>query len=197
MSDWEHWALEESYTILSSTPTCTSCAPFAAIKVVIWDHANRVHCYRLSELDLLRLERRSVQSIDCDSSQLSAFSFPFFALMLLERSSAFWRAASEGWKVVSSPLVADSIPPAELRLESGAIVAGCDVLSRLVSPANIRMCWALTVRCNQRVQLAHFGTGLLDQVKAFLRVQVTPDAVQIRLPILLQVRGDTNPCEVA
>ncbi len=53
-----------------------------------------------------------------------------FALVIRDSWSAFWRAASEGWEVVASPLVAESNARAETAARSGEIVAVCGVLSR-------------------------------------------------------------------
>ena len=50
--------------------------------------------------------------------------------MIRDSWSAFWRASSEGWEVVSSPLVAGSNALAETAARSGEIVAVCGVLSR-------------------------------------------------------------------
>ena len=185
----------ESYTILSSTPTGASCAHFAAIKIAIWGHANGLHSYHLSGLDVLRLERRSGQSIHYDSSQLSAFSCPPFALTLLDKDRLpfdgllrkagrgclrVWlrtriRLLNCGWRAVRK------LPDAmcnrgwlHLPIKD---VLGFDISTESASPIG---------------KLWH---GLLDQVKALLRVQVTLNAVLIHLPILLEIRGDNNPCE--
>ncbi len=125
-------------------------------KVAVWGPANRAHRCSLFGLSLLRLGRPLAQSIHCDSSQPSAFSFPALCPDAHGKIVCLLTGFFGRLEGVSSPLVADPSPPNELAAGCAAIAADSVVLSRLVSSAK-RVLLALTLRWSWRVQLLQFG----------------------------------------
>ena len=103
--------------------------------------------------------------------------------------------ASEGWEVVSSPLVAGSNALTETAATSGGIVAVCGLLSR----ADFT-CQEGAVGLDIAGELASpIGPGwqnLVGQLKeAILLAQLSAGTVLIRLPIPLDIRSRYQPCE--
>ena len=188
------WNLEASYTILSSTLTWALCVRLTVFKVATWCRANGAHRRRHLVSDFLRLDRRLARSIAATCPGCSTFSSLVIHPDDPEEIVCLLRASLDSWKVLSSPLVADSNALAETAARSGEIITVFGVLSR----ADFT-CQEGAVGLDIAVELASaIGPGwqkLLGQLKeAILPAQLFADTVTIRLPIPLDIRWRYQPC---